>query len=62
MNSSVIFILFVNDKKISKEFYEKIENRDIQTNFGTFKDGLRQMQLAEKIYESAIERKWVHVD
>lgn len=49
-------------KQVFKEFYEKIENRDIQTNFGTFKDGLRQMQLAEKIYESAIERKWVQVD
>ncbi len=49
-------------KQVFKEFYEKIENKDAKTSFGTFKDGLRQMVLAEKIYESAMERKWVSVD
>lgn len=43
-----------------KKFYEAIENKDLSSgDFATFEDGLREMYLTEKVYESAQKRAWV---
>ncbi|WP_428898512.1 putative dehydrogenase [Parelusimicrobium proximum] len=43
-----------------KQVYACLEDKKCEIrDFATFKDGLRQMQLAEKIYESAHSDRWV---
>ena len=44
-------------KQVFKQVYQQPENK----NYAHFTDGLRQMILCEKIYESAKNSKWVRV-
>ena len=48
-------------KQNFREIYDSIENRDTPHNYATFRDGLHEMILCEKIWESNKEQKWVSV-
>ena len=43
------------------EVYESIGNKDKAYHYATFRDGLHEMVLCEKIWESSKEQKWVEV-
>lgn len=45
-----------------REAYESIENKDKEYNYATFADGVHEMILCEKIYESNKEQKWMKVE
>ncbi len=50
-------------KQNFKQIYDKIAAGDTAgADFATFEDGLREMQLCEKIIQSAKERRWVSID
>lgn len=45
-----------------KKFYEAIEKREMDVvEFATFEDGVREMLLNDKVYESAMKRAWVTI-
>lgn len=45
-----------------KKFYEAIEKKDCENvDFATFEDGVREMLLNDKVYESASKRAWVKI-
>jgi hypothetical protein len=45
-----------------KKFYEAIEKREMgDVEFATFEDGLREMLLNDRVYESASKRAWVTI-
>lgn len=45
-----------------KKFYEAIEKKDmVGVEFATFEDGVREMLLNDKVYESAQKRAWVTI-
>ncbi len=44
-----------------REVYESIDNKDKKYHYATFWDGLHEMVLCEKIWESSKEQKWVKV-
>jgi len=45
-----------------KKFYEAIEkNERVDVEFATFEDGLREMLLNDRVYESAQKRAWVTI-
>lgn len=48
-------------KQVFKNFYAKLADPSIPTDFPTFQDGLRGMILLEKVAESAEKRAWVNV-
>jgi predicted dehydrogenase len=49
-------------KQNFKNIYTSVEHPQKQKLFADFSDGLRQMELDDKIYESANLRKWVKID
>ncbi len=49
-------------KQNFKNIYQAVEHPDQKSYYATFEDGLRQMVLNEKIYESAQLRKWVTIN
>lgn len=49
-------------KQAFKQIYASAEYPDNDYLYATFEDGLRQMILNEKIYESAKDRKWVKIN
>jgi predicted dehydrogenase len=45
-----------------KKFYEAIEKRETtKVEFATFEDGVREMLLNDRVYESASKRTWVKI-
>lgn len=48
-------------KQAFKQIYASIGNPAAKTDFATFEDGLRQMLVCEKIYESAKTGKWIKI-
>lgn len=45
-----------------KKFYQAIEKNDTgDVEFATFEDGVREMLLNDKVYESALKRAWVAI-
>ena len=46
-------------KQVFKRFYAHIANPGGPVEYPTFQDGLRGMQLLEKVSESAEKRAWV---
>ena len=49
-------------KQNFKNIYESASNPRSPKRFAGFADGLRQMILNDKIFESANSRKWVKID
>ena len=50
-------------KQNFKQIYAKIAAKDTtEADFATFDSGLREMQLCDKIVQSAKERRWVSID
>lgn len=45
-------------KQVFKEVYNQPEN----SHYATFNDGLRQMILCDKVYQSAQESKWISIE
>lgn len=44
------------------KFYHAVRNKDTsKKDFAGFEDGLREMILNEKVYESAQKRAWVKI-
>ncbi|MDF2593668.1 MAG: oxidoreductase domain protein [Clostridia bacterium] len=48
-------------KQIFKQVYASIEDPILRKDYATFEDGLRQMILCDKIYESAQTGQWVKI-
>ncbi len=48
-------------KQVFKRFYAKVADASAPVDYPTFEDGLRGMQLLEKVAESARGRAWVSV-
>lgn len=48
-------------KQTFKQIYASIENPSLSPDYATFEDGLRQIVLCEKIFESAQTGKWVKI-
>jgi predicted dehydrogenase len=46
-------------KQVFKQVYASIEKPNNSYDYATFEDGLRQMLICDKIYESSQTRKWV---
>ncbi len=46
-------------KQVYKRFYGKIADPSAEADFPTFADGLRGMELLEKVMESHTSRQWV---
>lgn len=45
-----------------KKFYEAISKREtVNVEFATFEDGVREMLLNDKVYESASKRAWITI-
>ncbi|MCI8835535.1 MAG: Gfo/Idh/MocA family oxidoreductase [Ruminococcus sp.] len=44
-----------------REIYESIDNREKQYQYATFEDGVHEMVLCEKIFESSKEQKWIDI-
>lgn len=44
-----------------KQFYLSIDDPQMKTDFATFEDGLRDMVICEKVFESANSGRWVKV-
>jgi len=42
-----------------KKFYAIIENGRLDEDLASFKDGMREMKLCEKVIQSAAERRWI---
>lgn len=49
-------------KQCFKEVYMKIGDKNFKGDFATFEDGLHEMILCEKIYESAKKQCWIKID
>lgn len=49
-------------KQNFKQIYAKISGEISEADFATFDSGLREMQLCEKIVQSAKERRWISID
>lgn len=45
-----------------RAIYASISGKNTPVEYATFADGLREMLLCEKIYESATTQKWVYVE
>ncbi|MCF0145017.1 MAG: Gfo/Idh/MocA family oxidoreductase, partial [Eubacterium sp.] len=48
-------------KQCFKEVYTSISEPDGEYHYATFRDGLREMVLCEKIFESNKEQRWIEV-
>lgn len=48
-------------KQVFRRFYRKVADPSAAVEYPTFEDGLRLMQLLEKVLESAEKRAWVKV-
>src|SRR5581483_375388 len=48
-------------KQVFKRFYARVEDPAVPLDYPTFEDGLRGMQLLERVAESAAVRGWVTV-
>lgn len=48
-------------KQCFREVYASIANRDAEYNYATFEDGLHEMILCEKIFESNEKQQWIKV-
>ncbi|WP_243183371.1 Gfo/Idh/MocA family protein [Anaerosolibacter carboniphilus] len=48
-------------KQTFKQIYASIEDPTMEKEYATFEDGLRQMILCERIYESAQTNRWVKI-
>jgi predicted dehydrogenase len=48
-------------KQVFKRFYAKVADASAPVDYPTFEDGLRGMQLLEKVLESSKKRGWVSV-
>lgn len=48
-------------KQVFKQVYTSIENPNSHYDYASFEDGLRQMLICEKIYESSQIGKWVRL-
>jgi predicted dehydrogenase len=46
-------------KQLAKRFWARVANPKLPVEYPTFADGLRGMQLLEKVIESNAKRKWV---
>lgn len=44
-----------------REIYESIENKEKKYQYATFEDGVHEMVLCEKIFESNKEQRWIDV-
>jgi predicted dehydrogenase len=49
-------------RHLFKKFYASIENGRLDDDLASFKDGLREMELCEKVIRSAAERRWMTLD
>ncbi|MCU6762790.1 Uncharacterized oxidoreductase ycjS [uncultured Roseburia sp.] len=49
-------------KQCFKEVYESIEQKDKTWNYADFKDGLHEMILCEKIFESNEKQQWISIE
>jgi predicted dehydrogenase len=49
-------------KQNFNQIYNKYLNRELETDFATFKDGLREMILCEKILESSQKQKFIKIN
>jgi len=48
-------------KQVFRRFYRTVEDRSAQVEYAQFTDGLRGMQLVEKVLESSAKQAWVDV-
>src|ERR1700736_3608507 len=48
-------------KQVFKRFYARVADKNAAVEYPTFEDGVRGMQLLEKVLESAGKRAWVDV-
>ncbi len=48
-------------KQCFREVYDSMENKDRTYHYATFKDGLHEMILCEKIFESNHKQQWVKI-
>jgi predicted dehydrogenase len=44
-----------------RQFYKSIENTGMKKDFATFEDGLRDMVICDKVFESAKSGKWIKI-
>ena len=49
-------------KQCFREVYESIDNKEKEYHYATFEDGLHEMVLCEKIFESNQKQQWVKID
>lgn len=49
-------------KQCFREVYESIDNKEKEYHYATFADGLHEMVLCEKIFESNAKQQWIKVD
>lgn len=49
-------------KQCFKEVYHSIEDKDFKGQYATFEDGLHEMILCEKIFESNQKQQWVNIE
>jgi len=49
-------------KQNFKQIYKKYANRELPSDFATFKDGLREMIICERIFESARKEQFIKIE
>lgn len=49
-------------KQCFKEVYHSIEDKNFKGDYATFKDGLHEMILCERIFESNQKQKWIKIE
>ncbi|MBR3004756.1 MAG: gfo/Idh/MocA family oxidoreductase, partial [Lachnospiraceae bacterium] len=49
-------------KQCFREVYESIDNKDKKYNYATFDDGVHEMILCDRIFQSSKEQRWIDVE